>query len=277
MSKVNLAVKHDEELAKMEAELVAQASEEIEETPQVQEEETTSVEESAPSKEETPEEESEGPVEAEASTTEHEGFTEEEWNALSDKTRVEMTKLREKARKADELEKEATRADVMAKVYAPLQEVSHDIREESYKPESGLPWEDSPTQKAGHWASTLMEDISYSEGAYPELNPDSPDYNDDLTGEILQDYRSMRQSNPDLRLKNMVDRRMRSIKSAKEQALKKIEAEREARKQKSQEALPATATSTPKKITLEDKISQASSFEDLDRLEREIGTSKRFK
>ena len=275
------AEKHDKELDKLEQAIVVQEPEETEETPEVQEVEETTSEESAPSEEvetpETAEEDESESKDAETSVEGEEKFTEEEWGVLSEKTKRQMTKSREKARLADDLLTKDKRADIMEEVYAPLKEVSEEIKEEAYKESSKLPWGDSSSQKAGQWATRLMEDIKYSERAYPELNPDMKEFDDRLSGEILTDFRAMRKSDPDFRLKEFVDRRMRSIGSAKEEVLKRAESAADVKKQKAEEAPPTTVTTPRKVASATDRIKQAKSIDDLEKMERELGVSDRFK
>lgn len=279
MSNFKKAEKNDEELTKMEQELAAQEPEEVEE-PQVDQEveEQTTPEESASSEVEPHDEEPETAEdkESEADSVEagksaKEDFTEEEWEALGDKSKRQFTKLREKARLAEELMREKERA-------AQLKEVAEEAKKESYKePKSKLPWDDSETQKAGKWASTLMEDIKYAEREYPELNPDHEDYNDELTGGLLQDFRELRKANSNTRLKDLVDRRMKTIVSARKEALERAKKREKLQKQKATSAPPSGVTPKTKKVSASDKVKQAKSMDELEKLEKEIGVSDRFK
>lgn len=287
MSTKDTAVKPVDKYEQLEAELEAQLAEATEEDESQEPVEETPEEESAPSEEqeETPEETpSEEPEETESSAEEEtEELTEEETDRLADKTKRQMSKLREKARRAEELEAEIAKLKEVKEVREPLEEAKQALKEE--EPTSNLPW-DQPSDPRQLVRDELAKerkleqigkDATWAESEYSELNPDAPNYDADLAKEIYQEFSDLFKADDTYRLKELVTRRMNLLSRAKAEALKKVETEAKVAKQKAEEAPPVNVAQKRKPKSTEQLIKEARSIDELEALEKKLGVSDRFK
>lgn len=273
------AGKHDAELAKMEAEVVAQLDS-IEEEPVTQTvEEETTVEESANLEEKSPEED-EPKTEEPASEPVEEELTEEEKERLSDKTRKEMSKLREKARRADELESELENLKKKELAREPLKEVADVYAkepEESYR----LPWEPSltPTQakriareevEKERKLTLISEDADFLESEFKELNPTSEDYDPDLASDIYTSFKTRFLSDDSTRLREIALKKINLISKVKERTRQEVEREKTIAKQTAEQAIPVEIVPAKPRSTITDAIKSVKTRAELEALESKI-------
>lgn len=253
MSDKKEAEKQLEELEASEASLVQENEEEPTE-PLAQEGETSS-EGSAPSE-----------------TVSSGEFSEREWDALSEKTKREFIRLREEARKARELE---GKIDKMARATAPLSEIAEETkRQYEEAPRFFTPW-DTSTEQIGKWAADLLSDIKKAEEEYPELNPVSESYDDELSADIISEYRALRKTDPGARLKDLADKHMRHISSAKERILRQLLEDETLERQVATQAIPSEVS--PKtENDMERRLRGAKTISELEKLEKELGISDHF-
>lgn len=283
ITKNALAVKHDEELAKLESELVAQA-EPKEETQIEQEVETTTKEEPAPS-ENKPAEEVKPEAEKPASEPVEEELSEDEEARLGDKTRNQMSKLREKARKADELEKELEVLRQKDSARKPLDDIEQVYQtEEPERP--GLPWDQQSitpidVKKLAREEvirekklTQISVDADYLEGNVPELNPESSDYNSKLAQDVYSTFRLRFLSDDTTRLKDVAQEKLDLIKDVEAKFKKRSEEVKTIEKQAAEQALPISVTPPQPKTSMIDNIKKATSWKELEALEKSIGKSR---
>lgn len=283
ITKNALAVKHDEELAKLESELVAQA-EPKEETQIEQEVETTTKEEPAPS-ENKPTEEVKPEAEKPASEPVEEELSEDEEARLGDKTRNQMSKLREKARKADELEKELEVLRQKDSARKPLDDIEQVYQtEEPERP--GLPWDQQSitpidVKKLAREEvirekklTQISVDADYLEGNVPELNPESSDYNSKLAQDVYSTFRLRFLSDDTTRLKDVAQEKLDLIKDVEAKFKKRSEEVKTIEKQAAEQALPISVTPPQPKTSMIDNIKKATSWKELEALEKSIGKSR---
>lgn len=300
------AEKNDEALAEMEDELLAELESDEEETEvDPSDEEKTSEVESAPETKETPEETEEKP-ESEATDAEETEFSEEEMKLLSEKTGKEMASLRDRLRKAqselDELSSAKEEKEVRKEIYSPLEETAKEMAEAPYegvepKVSQGgnLPWEEGSKDitvedyqkhvaeaaskvvdqklERERGLSLLAQDAKYLESNYELLDPDSEDFDKDLTKKIYSDFKRMFAANPSpsTRLKDFAEpyvKRFKKVRAEKVQE-KKEELEKKVSKQKASQAVTSTAPKAPAP-SISERIGEARSIEELEKLERQI-------
>lgn len=276
MEKIYKAEKHDEVLNQMEAEIVAQSSD-IEETPVEQEVETTPVEESAPA-EQTVAEEDEPEVEEPASEPTEEDLTEEEETSLSEKTRRQMSRLRDKARRAEELELENENLKKQSVSREPLEKLKQVYEEE---PAEGLPWESALTVAEAtkiaraevdkeRKLARISEDADFLESTYLELDPTSEDYDPELAQDIYNGFQLSFLSDDSVRLRDLAERKLNLLRKTAERVRKEIESETKIAKQSAEQALPATVSSAKPSNSIENQIRGAKSIAELEALENKL-------
>lgn len=283
--KRNIAVKHDEELSKIEAELVAQVGE-VEEAPVVQTPEDTVVEESAPAEEKPTEEETSEP-EQEATVTEEDNLTEEEQKHLSEKTRVQMSKLRDKAREAESLRLELDNLKRKEEMRKPLQEVEEEYTQiKSETPENSLPWErkslsQEDVRRLSREEVTREKKLSLISSdadeleKIPELNPSSKEYNSELAEDIYSTFRDRFLKDDNTRLFHIAEKKLSLLQRERERVKLAMEGEKNVEKQVAEQAIPVNITPVKSKTTVTDMVNSAKSIKELEALEKTIGVSNR--
>lgn len=271
------AVKHDEELAKLEAEVVAQPVEE-EAVPVEQSEEITPVEESAPDEEEITTEEEPESTEP-ASEVEEEDLTEEEENSLSEKTRRQMSKLREEARRSKELEAELEGLKRQNVSREPLEQIKEAYIQDV--PESGLPW--NPTLTVAEATkiarqevererklARIGEDADFLENSYLELNPNNEAYDPDLAQDIYDGFQLSFLADDNLRLKDYAEKKLNLLRKVAERTRQELESKAKVTKQSAEQALPVNVAPAKPRVTVEDQIHGAKTIAELEALEKRI-------
>lgn len=280
-----MAVKHDEELAKLEEEVAAQLSEPKEEEAQVeQEDEETSTEESAPEETKPPVEEPQEPK-PEAEGKEEGEFQDEDVDKLSDKA---QKRFRQMVDKIKELEAEKIRRERYK--FDKPEEVKEQPKEPVREPTFRLPWDKAPQEdpaviarntareetqrtiqeeRVGMW---LEQDLGYVETQYPELNPSSPEYDKELDFYLEDAFKAKIKADSSYRLKDHVDSFMNQRKKAEKKAMEKVRLEKAERlsKQKSEQAVVGTTTVDTPEPKVEDKLWGVESIKDLEKLEAEV-------
>ncbi len=277
----DLAEKHDQELELMEQELLSAETEEVEEELEENLEEDTSGEESAPSEEKPAEEDESEIVEEEDTQQEDDELTDEEVERLSDKTRRQMSKLREKARLAEEYEKKIEQLEKREKVEKPLNDAIESVRK-SEAPKSTLPWEQETLTPERVREITREEnenekrvtriglDADWLETTYEEFNPESASYDEELATHIYSSFKNSFLSDSSVRLKDHAEKHMRFLRKAQNRERAKVETEQRVNKQKASQAVPVSVAPAKKKTTVKDLISKAKTIEDLEKLERRL-------
>lgn len=276
-----LAEKHDEVLSKMESELVAQA-EEVKEEPVVQEVEETAAEESAPTEIQTTEEEKQPEVEPEATETTEEELTEEEEKRLADKTKNQMSKLREKARRAEELEKEVEELKKKEQARKPLTEVETEYKKVEPTKSNSLPWEQPRLTEEDVRKTTrevlekerrisfIGEDANYLESSVPELDPKSEDYNPKLAEDIYSTFRDRFLKDDSVRLKDIAAKKLELVREIKERASKSSEVNKKIAKQEAEQATPVSIAPPKTTATVSETIGKAKTLKELEALESKV-------
>lgn len=117
--------------------------------------------------------------------------------------------------------------------------------------------------------ANLRSDTHEIEQQYPELNPDSEAYDDELAVDIAADFKVLHQANPQLRLKEYVDRRLKY--KAKWSSQAKADVTAKIVKQAATQPISPNATKPTPKQTVEDRVKNVSTLQELEALEREIG------
>lgn len=285
------AVTLDDQFAEMEAEVAAQLQAEVEQEGQEQvEEEQTSTEDSPSEEEQTPQEEETESDDVEADDSDEA----DDSSDVSDRTQKRIRELaghkkelaeqnstlkQELQKLQEELEKTKKRAEVIE----PIKDAfSGEESEQEKSPR--LPWHQSMLSKQDvemtveqklakeRAKENVAKDIVYSESTYPELNPDSELYDAEITKDIFEEFKSrFATGNTNIRLKELVDRRMKPIYRAREQALKEVKV----KQQEANQAPPVNVSPPKKDRSIEDQLSAVTSIEELEKLERKIGVSDR--
>lgn len=272
------AAKHDEMLAELESGLVVN---EVDEAPAQIEEQTiedeTIVEESATPEQQTPSEEVESENEALTAETEGEDFSKEELDSFAEKSKRVYSKLRSENRELkEELEREKQRVE--------SRKVLEDVREDLVE-ENALPWKQLEDPKVvakrvydeeSRYASIGI-DADWVENTYPEFRPGSTEYDEGLVKEVYSEFKDLFKANNTYRLRDVVNKRMSLVKRAQEEALQKVETQARVDRQRAQEAPPTNVTPPKKSTTVVDRIDRATSRRELEELEKDIGTSSRYR
>lgn len=283
-----MAAKHDKELAELKAKILSESELEEEENDQDMSVEGAEVEAEADTEAEETTEEDSAPsetndsaeedleTEEEDNSEDEENLTEEEINRLSEKTRRQMSKLREQARKAEELEAEIEALKRKKELDKPLDQAKAKVEEII----PNLPWHEDPRTKAqksfAPIAEKLLEEIdedaAYLEDKYDLFNPESDNYDDELTRDIRQSFSVAFESGKEVSLRKHAERYIARINRAKEQAIKELEEKEKAKKEVSEQAIPATTPEVKKKrtVSVEQKIRQAKSLDELKRLKKSL-------
>lgn len=211
------------------------------------------------------------PVESEESETEESVEEDDSSNLVqSERGQKRIQELANKAKKADEFEKELESLRQRLESGSSNQnteEILDQLRRD------GIPYTGDyvkdlqlAEQRAAEKALRTFErrqsvreqfsnDVNDLEESYPELKKGSPDFDEDLTNEIVTFYKEASNLNPNLRLKTFVDRVMKVKKSGEKKA-KSISVE-ELMSQDNSGALRPSGTTKrvnkdPKDMTLEE-------------------------
>jgi hypothetical protein len=273
------------------ADLEKMASETATEVEQSSGSESAPEEPKAPSKEKEPEPQApeEGGVE----------LSDEEVALLSAKAQKRFHKLSQKAKEADKLQKELEELREKEEAQpgeSPLREhlegKEPELPEET-PPVGSLPWETpggqdvrevTPEEYGRDVTSTarlivqeelsrerrlmhLSEDIKTAEGKYPELNPESGSYDEDLTTSITEWYGKLSKADPTLRLLPFVEKLMSLRSKGAEQEKSKVTAK--VAKQAAKQAVSPAGAPT-KAQGLEDVIQSAKSLEELEQAAKSL-------
>jgi len=277
-----LTPEEEKELANLEEEANKEAAEV----------EQSSVPESATAEPKAPSEEEES--EPEAPEKGQEELSDEDVALLSAKAQKRFHKLSQKAKEADRLKKEleGLKKETPKPDESPLRREfkEHTVPKETPPLEEGrLPWEASseerevtPEEYARDVTSAarlvvqeelsrerrlmqLSEDIKTAEGNYPELNPESDSYDEDLTNSISDWYGKLSKTDSNLRLLPFVEKLMGLRSRGAEQEKSKVTAK--VAKQAAEQAI--SSTGAPSKAGgLEETIKSAKSIEELEETEK---------
>ena len=271
----------EEMLAKLEKE--AEAKVKGEASPA--EEEQTSASESAPEETETPSEEKESKPETPETEEGEEEFSEEELARFKEKAQKRIRKLASKAKEVEKLRKELEDLKTQFELLRsgePTFPVGQEVSE-------GLPWE-TPSEprevteeeyqkEVAQTAQKIVQaelarqrrldrleqDIKAVEEKYPELNPDSEEFDKELCDSIANWFKGLARSNPDLRLASFVDELMSLRAKGAEREKSKISAK--IAKQAAEQAV--SPTGAPKgKGDLTSLIESARTIEELEEAEK---------
>lgn len=277
-----MAGKHDEVLAEMEAGLVAQDGE-VEAEPVEQIAEETAQEESAPAEEQTAKEE-EAKTEEEATEPVTEELTEEDESKLSEKTRRQMSRLREEARKAKELEQELEALKKTQEARKPLEEAKQSyVKDDEVTP---LPWEDRgiSSREARELAKAEIErerrltqigtDADYLESTFTELNPNSDEYVKELAEDVYTTFKVLFNKDESVRLREVAEKKLAVIKDIKEKAMKKQATDTAIAKQEAEQAPPVSVAKPKSSVTVTEQIKGARTLAELEAFEQTLGKAR---
>jgi len=238
-------------------------------------------------------EETETPEKA-VKTPETEELTEEDEKLLSERAQKRIRQLSEKAKRAEELEKEVDRLRSTQEQRftqtvgeprgyqqptVPASPVAQVSTPQSVP--TNLPWAENPDEervvtpeeykrellstadalvqaRMSQYAKAteIKDDLERVERKYTELNPESPDYSEDLSVKLSNLFSTQLSANPQVRLSGFVDDIMSLRKSGEEKVKEQVSAK--VVEQKSEEAiLPKAVESEPTKpfesMTLDEK------------------------
>jgi len=281
-------------MPKKQAELTPEEEKELanleEEANKAAEAEQPSVPESATAEPKAPSEEKE--PEPEAPEEGQEELSDEDVALLSAKAQKRFHKLSKKAGEADRLKKELEelKRGTPKPDESPLRREFKEHKVPETPPLEGkFPWEVSseerevtPEEYARDVTSAarlvvqeelsrerrlmkLSEDIKVAEGKYPELNPTSDSYDEDLTNSVSDWYGKLSKTDPNLRLLPFVEKLMGLRSRGAEQEKGKVTAK--VAKQAAEQAI--SPTGAPSKAGgLEETIKGAKSIEELEETEK---------
>lgn len=235
-------------------------------------------EEVATEEEATPVEETEEQEVTEESETES-----EETNSIEVKSERGKARVQDLANKATQLEKEKEELETKLAELEPLLPKSREVDPlkeiEDFTPkltgdyESDIKTvEERATKKATDQLQktlderdALQKDVYLCEDAYPELRKGSENFDEQLSNEVIGFYKDLKQVNPNIRLKPVVDRLMR-LKGYTAQK-SKSEAVQNLRQQENEQA-----------VTPSTNLTQERSPKDmsLDEIEKMVGTVRDY-
>jgi len=276
------AVKHDETLSEMEASLVAQDSE-VEAEPVEQIAEETAQEESAPTEEQTTKEEEAKPVE-EATETDEDEFTEEEQGHLAEKTKRQMAKLREEARRAKELEAELEALKKTQESRKPLEEARAEYVQEEQR--SPLPWE--VTGLTAHEMKKLAReeiererrvsqigaDAEFLESTHAELNPNSDEYSPELAEDIYSTFKVQFLKDESIRLRDIAEKKIEVIRKITARVKAQQEEDSKLSKQEAEQAPPVSVAKPKTTVDVTTQIGRAKTLAELEAFEQQLGKAR---
>lgn len=276
------AVKHDEALSEMEASLVAQDSE-VETEPVEQIAEETAQEESAPTEEQTTKEEEAKPVE-EATETDEDEFTEEEQGHLAEKTKRQMAKLREEARRAKELEAELEALKKTQESRKPLEEARAEYVQEEQR--SPLPWE--VTGLTAHEMKKLAReeiererrvsqigtDAEFLESTHAELNPNSDEYSPELAEDIYSTFKVQFLKDESIRLRDIAEKKIEVIRKITARVKAQQEEDSKLSKQEAEQAPPVSVAKPKTTVDVTTQIGRAKTLAELEAFEQQLGKAR---
>lgn len=276
------AVKHDETLSEMEASLVAQDSE-VETEPVEQIAEETAQEESAPTEEQTTEEEEAKPVE-EATETSEDEFTEAEQGHLAEKTKRQMAKLREEARRAKELEAELEALKKTQESRKPLEEARTEYVQEEQR--SPLPWE--VTGLTAHEMKKLAReeiererrvsqigtDAEYLESTHAELDPNSDEYSPELAEDIYSTFKVQFLKDESIRLRDIAEKKIEVIRKITARVKAQQEEDSKLSKQEAEQAPPVSVAKPKTTVDVTTQIGRAKTLAELEAFEQQLGKAR---
>lgn len=276
------AVKHDEVLSEMEAGLVAQDSE-VEAEPVEQIAEEAAQEESAPTEEQTTEEEEAKPVE-EATKTDEDEFTEEEQGHLAEKTKRQMAKLREEARRAKELEAELEALKKTQESRKPLEEARAEYVQEEQR--SPLPWE--VTGLTAHEMKKLAReeiererrvsqigtDAEYLESTHAELDPNSDEYSPELAEDIYSTFKVQFLKDESIRLRDIAEKKIEVIRKITARVKAQQEEDSKLSKQEAEQAPPVSVAKPKTTVDVTTQIGRAKTLAELEAFEQQLGKAR---
>jgi hypothetical protein len=111
---------------------------------------------------------------------------------------------------------------------------------------------------------TIVEDIAWAKQTFPELNDETPDYDETLANKVSNWYSSIRKTDPTMRLKDFVGEfmgeRKKGFAKGKKASIEKIA------KDEANQAFVSTQTYKQSSPKLEDDIKNARSLDDLNSL-----------
>lgn len=273
MNKEKKAVDHEAELEELEQ--------------QVEVEEETTEADSPPEEENSPSEEEEVTEESEEDSEESvvEELTEEEVSKLSEKTQKRIRKLASEVERLkgmgerspyQELEgmgKELPEPDIDIDLGVRRSNLPWDIdrtpevTEEDYKKHVAEASRRVVQEELRHERilANVAGDIKAVEGKYPELNPDDKDnYDPELAGYLLREYRAKFRANPETRLLTHVESFMSYRKSGREEEKKAAQAK--VAKQAAEQAITPTVSPARKTPSAKDLLNRAKTIEELDEI-----------
>ena len=276
------AVKHDETLSEMEASLVAQDSE-VEAEPVEQIAEETAQEESAPTEEQTTKEEEAKPVE-EATETDEDEFTEEEQGHLAEKTKRQMAKLREEARRAKELEAELEALKKTQESRKPLEEARAEYVQEEQR--SPLPWE--VTGLTAHEMKKLAReeiererrvsqigaDAEFLESTHAELDPNSDEYSPELAEDIYSTFKVQFLKDESVRLRDIAEKKIEVIRKITARVKAQQEEDSKLSKQEAEQAPPVSVAKPKTTVDVTTQIGRAKTLAELEAFEQQLGKAR---
>lgn len=272
------AAKNDDLLAEMKARIMSTSEEDVE-AQEIETVEQTTETESAPVEENTSEEETVETVESDNSV-EEEDLTDEEKGRLSEKTRRQMSRLREQARKAAELEVELERVKAQKAARQPLEEV--EVSESQLSSKYALPWQDKPLTRAEakkiareeleseQRLRLIREHADHLESTYEELNPNSEDYDPELTSYLYDSFKTAFRTDKKVTLKSFADRHMKWMQKARSKAEREMKAKQETVKQQSSQAITSSIAPPKKRASVRTKIKSAKTVDELRKLKASI-------
>jgi hypothetical protein len=274
---------HDEDLEKLEQELSAEASsseesapsetEETEEESQVEPEEESTGEEPAEEESEESSEESEEPEDVrQLSAKAQKRFR--NLSTENNQLKEELNRLRYTVNTLQGLGYSKTEAEKIAPDIdtTGLTEITEDQYKQDVAKQARYIVKDelSKRDKMEQWTRQrewFQQDLETIEQKYPELNPDSDEYNKDLDSFIGDYYERLRLQDPNLRVKDVAEKiislNKKSLEKKKREDVNKL-----AKKASSQAIKSESQESTGTDISA--KIMGASSISDLEKLEKEL-------
>jgi hypothetical protein len=274
---------HDEDLEKLEQELSAEASsseesapsetEETEEESQVEPEEESTGEEPAEEESEESSEESEEPEDVrQLSAKAQKRFR--NLSTENNQLKEELNRLRYTVNTLQGLGYSKTEAEKIAPDIdtTGLTEITEDQYKQDVAKQARYIVKDelSKRDKMEQWTRQrewFQQDLETIEQKYPELNPDSDEYNKELDSFIGDYYERLRLQDPNLRVKDVAEKiislNKKSLEKKKREDVNKL-----AKKASSQAIKSESQESTGTDISA--KIMGASSISDLEKLEKEL-------